>query len=182
VLTVLHRTQRHVAVAGLAGLGAVAVVATIPFHANATGPVVFRATYGAVEDLRNQVHEQIADDPDAFGRIRFDIEGIGFAEPYTAPVIAELLEGGVDVIMDNPTMGRQLGDRRLAGAVDADLPVMFVRVGAEALEVPPGVRRIAFHDGERSPYSVTDVKDIAVGVFIADDGTVPAADVTAGSS
>jgi hypothetical protein len=97
-------------------------------------------------------------------------------------VIAELLAGGVDVVVDSPTMGRQLGNRRRAGVDDAELPVMFVRVGVEALQELPGARRIAFHDGEHSPYSVTDVRDIAVGVFLAEGGTVPGPVATDGST
>jgi hypothetical protein len=50
---------------------------------------------------------------------------------------------------------------------------MFVRAGAEALEELPGTRRIAFHDGDRSPFTLNDVTDRAVAVFIADDGIVP---------
>lgn len=172
-LTVLRERPRRIALGALTVAGALAVVATVPFHANAAGPVFFRATYGAVEDLRDQIETWLATDPDAPDRILFDAEGIGFAEPYTAPVMAEFLEDGVDLLVAHPTLARQLGNRRLAGPDDAGLPVVFVRVGAEALQEIPGVRRIAFHDGERTPYSVLDIRDRAVAVFISDDGVVP---------
>ena len=54
---------------------------------------------------------------------------------------------------------------------------MFVRAGAEALEELPGARRIAFHDGERTPFSLNDVTDRAVAVFLSDDGIVPTLDI-----
>ena len=88
--------------------------------------------------------------------------------------MAQLAESGVDLVVDDVPLSRQLGPRRLADDDDrANRPVMFVRAGAEALEELPGVRRIAFHDGDRSPFTLNDVTDRAVAVFIADDGIVP---------
>ncbi len=174
LLCVLRADARRGAVAGLAVVGLIAAVATIPVHANAAGPVYFRATYDSIADIRSQVSDYFARDPGAPSKVRFDAGGLGFAEPYTAPVMAQLAESGVDLVVDDVPLSRQLGPRRLADDDDrANRPVMFVRAGAEALEELPGVRRIAFHDGDRSPFTLNDVTDRAVAVFIADDGIVP---------
>ncbi len=172
-LWLLTASQRRVAVGGLAGIGAIAVLATIPTYAHDAGPVYFREANAGVEDIRAQIDQYFADDPGAPEAVRFDAEGIGFAEPYTAPVMAQLLQSGVDMVVDDQTLSRQLGDRRRATAGDAGRPVVFVRVGAEALQELPGLRRIAFHDGERTGYDINDIRDWAVGVFIAEDGIVP---------
>ena len=173
VLCVLRDEARRIAVAVLATVGLIAVVATIPVHANAAGPVYFRATYDSIADIRSQVSDYFADDPDAPTEVRFDAGGLGFAEPYTAPVMAQLVQSGVDLVVDDVPLSRQLGPRRLAGDDDAGRPVVYVRAGAEALEELPGTRRIAFHDGDRTPYTLNDVTDRAVAVFISDDGVVP---------
>ena len=132
--------------------GLVAAVATIPVHTNAAGPVYFSATYDSIADIRSQVSDYFARDPLAPTEVRFDADGIGFAEPYTAPVMAQLAQSGVDLVVDDVPLSRQLGPRRLADEEDStNRPVVFVRAGAEALEELPGVRRIAFHDGESHP-------------------------------
>ena len=67
---------------------------------------------------------------------------------------------------------RQIGNGRLAPPdADTTLPLMYVRAGQQALDDPPGAIRIAFHDGELTPFTLNDVTDRAVGVFL-----VPAAD------
>jgi hypothetical protein len=43
---------------------------------------------------------------------------------------------------------------------------VFVRAGEAAAIVPPGAERIAFHDGDRSPFTLDDVTDRAVAVFL----------------
>jgi hypothetical protein len=172
-LWLLKESPRHVAAGVLAGIGAIAVLATVPTHAHDAGPVYFREANAGVEDIRAQIDDYFADDLDAPDAVRFDPEGIGFAEPYTAPVMAQLLQSGVDMVVDDQTLSRQLGDRRRAAASDVGLPVVFVRVGADALQQSPGLRRIAFHDGELTGYDINDIRDWAVGVFIAEDGVVP---------
>ncbi len=184
ILSVLRADARRGAVAGLAVIGLIAAAATIPVHANAAGPVYFRTTYDSIADIRSQVSDYFARDPNAPEAVRFDAGGLGFAEPYTAPVMAQLVESGVDFVVDDVPLSRQLGPRRLATDEDrSNRPVVFVRAGAEALEELPGVRRIAFHDGDRTPFSLNNVNDRAVAVFISDSGIVPdpfdIADVTA---
>lgn len=161
------RRRRRVLV-GVAALSLVAVVATVPTYVNRSGPVYFRATYASVSDLRDQL-DDFLDGDDAPAAVEFDAEGIGFAEPYTAPVMAELLRNGVEVEVADRTLARQLGPDRL---LDDDrvgtetLPLVFVRAGEAAAEIPPGAERIAFHDGDRSPFTLDDVTDRAVAVFL----------------
>jgi hypothetical protein len=97
---------------------------------------------------------------------------MGFAEPYTAPVMAQLAASGVDLYVEDSSLVRQIGNGRLAPAdASESLPLMYVRAGQQALDDPPGAERIAFHDGERTPFTLNDVTDRAVGVFLvpADD-------------
>ena len=170
VIAGLGGRNRSRALAVLGGLGVVLVVATVPTHANDSGPLSLRATYPSVVELRDQLGE-FATGETAPAAVRFDIEGIGFAEPYTTPVIAELLRNGIELFVDHPAMSRQVGPGRLVAAVggdaDADaLPLVYVRAGQEALEIPAGAERIAFHDGDRSAFSPDDVTDRAVAVFL----------------
>jgi CDP-diglyceride synthetase len=164
-----HRRPRVLLASAAVAL--VAVVATVPTFVNRSGPVYFRATYASITDIRSQLDAFVAagDAPEA---VAFDAEGIGFAEPYTAPVMAELLRAGVDVSVEDRTLARQLGPRRLLDSAgdDADpLPLVFVRAGEAAVDIPAGAERIAFHDGDRSPFSLDDVTDRAVAVFLVRD-------------
>jgi CDP-diglyceride synthetase len=168
VIAGLDEHRRHRSLVGLAALSLVAVVATIPTYVNRSGPVYFRATYASITDIREQLATYVASG-DAPSAIVFDAEGIGFAEPYTAPVMAELLRRGIEVSVEDGTLARQLGPDRLAvppGDTTDPLPVVFVRAGAAAAEIPAGTERIAFHDGDRSGFNLDDVTDRAVGVFL----------------
>lgn len=160
--------RRRLGVAGLGALGLVALLATVPTFVNRSGPVYFRATYASVTDIRDQLDDYFEAD-NAPTSVNFDAEGIGFAEPYTAPVMAEMLRNGVDVFVEDRTLARQLGPDRLLAAprVGAEtLPLVFVRAGFAVDEIPPGAERIAFHDGDRSPFALDDVTDRAVAVFL----------------
>ena len=168
VLAGLDEHRRRLGVAGLGALGLVAVLATVPVFVNESGPLYFRESYASVTDLREQL-DAYFDESASPRAVSFDAEGIGFAEPYTTPVMAELLRNGVDVFVENRALARQLGpDRLLTEPQDgpATLPLVFVRAGEAAVEAPPGAQRIAFHDGDRSPYSPENVTDRAVGVFL----------------
>ena len=161
------RRRRQVLLTSIA-VSVVAIVATVPTFVNRSGPVYFRATYASVTDIRTQLDAYIGGGG-APAAVAFDAEGIGFAEPYTAPVMAELLRSGVEVSVDNGTLARQLGPRRLLDAADdvgAPLPLVFVRAGADAVDIPAGAERIAFHDGDLSPFTLDDVTDRAVAVFL----------------
>jgi hypothetical protein len=168
VIAGLGDALRHRALVGLAALSLVVVVATVPTYVNRSGPVYFRETYASITDLREQLDDFLEQDG-ALPAVEFDAEGIGFAEPYTAPVMAELLRNGVEVEVADRTLARQLGPDRLLGderVGTATLPLVFVRAGEAAAIVPPGAERIAFHDGDRSPFTLDDVTDRAVAVFL----------------
>ena len=168
VLVGLDEHRRRLGVLGVGALGMVAVLATIPVFVNESGPLYFRESYESVTDLRTQLTEYLADNP-SLTTVDFDAEGIGFAEPYTTPVMAELLRNGVDVFVENRALARQLGPARLLDdppeGVET-IPLMFVRAGEAADEVPIGAERIAFHDGDRSPYTPENITDRAVAVFL----------------
>jgi len=168
VIAGLGDALRHRALVGLAALSLVVVVATVPTYVNRSGPVYFRETYASITDLREQLDDFLEQDG-VLSAVEFDAEGIGFAEPYTAPVMAELLRNGVEVEVADRTLARQLGPDRLLGderVGTATLPLVFVRAGEAAAIVPPGAERIAFHDGDRSPFTLDDVTDRAVAVFL----------------
>jgi hypothetical protein len=173
VLAGLTTARRHQTLAGLGVVAVVALLATLPVHANRSGPVYFEATYDSVADLREQLADHL--DEQDLGPVLFDAEGIGFAEPYTAPVMAELLEHGIDLVVDNTSLSRQLGPDRRADPSDptdgGTRTIIFVRAGAAAVEEIDGVERIAFHDGDVSPYTVDDITDRAVAVFLLPAGS-----------
>jgi hypothetical protein len=135
--------------------------------------VYFEATYDSVADLRSQLDTYL--DRNDIGPVLFDADGIGFAEPYTAPVMAELLEHGVDLVVDDTSLSRQLGPDRRADPSDptngGTRTIVFVRAGVTAVDGIAGVDRIAFHDGDTSAYSVDDVTDRAVAVFLLPAGS-----------
>lgn len=154
-------------VVALGAIGVVAVLAALPTHTNRSGPVAFHATYEGISNVRDQLDSYLTLSDDAPERVLFDPEGIGFAEPYTAPVMAELTEHGVDVFVDE-RLARQLGPERDVDRVadPAELRRMYVRVGDAATVDDPDAVRVAFHPGDLSPYRVDDIRDRAVAVFV----------------
>lgn len=173
LLAGLSHARRHQSLAGLGVVAAVALLATLPVHANRSGPVYFEATYESVTNLRDQLDDYL--DANDLGPVLFNADGIGFAEPYTAPAMAELLEHGIDLVVDDRSLARQLGpDRRADPSDPADggtRTIIFVRAGATAVDGIDGAERIAFHDGDVSPYSVNNVTDRAVAVFLLPAGS-----------
>jgi hypothetical protein len=170
VLVGLAAATRRRALAGVAGVGVLALVLAVPTYVNESGPVQFRETYDSISDLRRQLDAYL-EGSDAPRAVNFDAGGIAFAEPYTVPVMAELLANGVDVAVTDATLARQLGPERFLDPTsdEAERPVVFVRAGADAATLPAGTERIAFHDGDRSPFSLDNVTDRAVAVFVVRD-------------
>jgi len=151
---------------GLAGLGVVALVLTLPTYVSQSGPLIFREATASITDVRRQL-DAYFERSDAPRSVLFDPNGIGFGEPYTQPIMTQLLHDGVDLAVDDPSRARQLGRDRVATPDEIDtLPLVYVRVGADAVAFAEGVERIAFHAGDTSPYSINDVRDRAVGVFL----------------
>jgi hypothetical protein len=77
--------------------------------------------------------------------VLLDTDGLYFAEPYTAPVMAELQRLGVAWFVDGPISERQVGSSR-AHQGQASVRV-YLREGDAARHVPPGARRVAFAEG-----------------------------------
>jgi hypothetical protein len=164
-ISALGERRDRIGLSAVGALGVVAVLFTVPTYVSASGPMASRIAYAAVGELRDQVSAYLDEHPDETERVIFDADGIGFAEPYTSPIIAELGEQGIDFVVPDPSFPRQVGEgRRLDD--DPTRPTIFVRVGAEALE-QPGATRIAFHDGELTNWTPNDITDRAVGVFIS---------------
>ncbi len=151
---------------GLAGLSVVALVMTLPTYVSQSGPLIFREATPSITNVRSQLDDYF-ERSDAPRSVLFDPDGIGFGEPYTQPIMTQLIHDGIDLAVDDPSLARQLGRNRvvLSDEVNA-LPRVYVRTGAEAREIPDGAERIAFHDGDTSPYSINDVRDRAVAVFL----------------
>jgi hypothetical protein len=163
ILEVLGEARRRAWITGLFAIGIVALIATLPTHANQSGPVAFRSTNAAIDQLRDDVADYLASD-DAPEKFVFDADGIGFGEPYTSPIIAELAEQSVDFVVPDPSFPRQVGEGRRADG-DPTRAVMFVRVGEESTS-QPGAVRVAFHDGEMTNFSLSAITDRAVAVFV----------------
>lgn len=151
---------------GLAGLSVVALALTLPTHVSQSGPLIFRDATASITEVRGQLDDYF-ERSGAPQSVLFDPHGIGFGEPYTQPIMTQLIHDGVDVAVDDPSLARQLGRNRVATPDEiGTLPLVYVRAGAEAVETPDGAERIAFHNGDTSPYSINDVRDRAVAVFL----------------
>lgn len=131
-----RRPMRVVSIVAVCALS----IMTLPTHAAPEGPTADRAFGPSVEALLDQV-----DDYDPDGPVEFDLTVLRFAEPYSGPLFAALSRNGVDVVVDDENMLRQIGARRRAtGTEDARL----VLLEGDATERPPeGARQIAFVDG-----------------------------------
>jgi hypothetical protein len=151
---------------GLAGLSVIALVLTLPTYVSQSGPLIFREATASITDVRSQLDDYF-ERSDAPRSVLFDPDGIGFGEPYTQPIMTQLIHDGVDLAVGDPSLARQLGRNRVATPDEiVTLPLVYVRAGAEAVALPEGVERIAFHAGDTSPYSINDVRDRAVAVFL----------------
>lgn len=166
VLATASQRWCRLGVDGLAGLSVIALLLTLPTYVSQSGPLVFRETTASITKLRSQLDDYF-ERSDAPLSVLFDPDGIGFGEPYTQPIMTQLIHDGVDLAVDDPSLARQLGRDRVATPDEVDsLPLVYVRAGAEALDIPDGAERIAFHDGDTSRYSINDVRDRAVAVFL----------------
>ena len=166
VLAAAPKQWCRLGVNGLAGLSVVALVLTLPTYVSQSGPLIFRDATASITNVRSQLDDYF-ERSDAPRSVLFDPDGIGFGEPYTQPIMTQLIHDGVDLAVENPSLARQLGRNRVATPDEiVTLPLIYVRAGAEAVALREGVERIAFHAGDTSPYSINDVRDRAVAVFL----------------
>jgi hypothetical protein len=125
------------------GLGVAALVTVtlsvlnLPTMDATVGP---QRSLDAVPTIR-ELLPQLASLQDERG-VLFDTEGLYFAEPYTAPVMAELQRLRVAWFVDSPATERQVGPSR-AHHGQASVRV-YLREGDAARQVPAGARRVAF--------------------------------------
>ena len=166
VLAAAPKQWCRLGVNGLAGLSVVALVLTLPTYVSQSGPLIFRDATASITNVRSQLDDYF-ERSDAPRSVLFDPDGIGFGEPYTQPIMTQLIHDGVDLAVENPSLARQLGRNRVATPDEiVTLPLIYVRAGVEAVALREGVERIAFHAGDTSPYSINDVRDRAVAVFL----------------
>ena len=131
--------RRFVVPVGLALTG-LAALANLPTHVASEGPTADREAGDTASALVDQLSSY---DPD--GPVLFDVTGLRFAEPYSGPVLAALAREGVDVVVTDEGMVRQLGERRRA---DGDETRRLVLIeGAATRSPPPGAREVALVEG-----------------------------------
>jgi hypothetical protein len=113
---------------------------TLPEWNAREGPTADAYAAPVVERLASQL-----DGLDDEGTILFDVSSLRFAEPYSTPVMYALQRQGVDFVVEDEGMVRQLGDGREA---DGDEPArMYLRLGDAAAAPPSTGRRVALVPG-----------------------------------
>jgi hypothetical protein len=131
--------RRVVVPVGLA-LTAVAALANLPTHVAPEGPTADREAGDTVSALVDQLSSY-----DPPGPVHFDVSTLRFAEPYSGPVLGALAREGVDVVVSDEGMVRQLGERRRA---DGDETRRLVLIEGNATRSPPpGARQVALVEG-----------------------------------
>ena len=146
------------------GLAATVLLAALnlPTYAAPEGPTADRAATGTAMALVDQLSSYRPGE-----RVLFDISVLRFAEPYSGPVLAALAREGVDVVVTDDGMVRQLGERRRAKG-DERLRIELLE-GLAAEQPPAGARRVAFvkglDDAEVAELDrlATEVVDLASG-------------------
>jgi hypothetical protein len=128
---------------GLAAVAALAValaVLNLPTMSAGSGPSADAEAIATVRELRPQL-ESLRSEPG----VLVDLQGIRFAEPFSAPFMLQLARLGVPWFIEDETTVHQVGEgRRYEGGASVRL---VLREGDSARQVSPGVRRVAFVDG-----------------------------------
>ena len=127
------RRRGAVVVAGTTVL--LALVAGLPTHP-AEGPITDEDAAPVMRALAPQLESLVGTGP-----LLFDPTGIRIFEPYTTPVMLELEERGVEVVVDDPGFIRQLGPARAADGTENGR--FFVWQGDLAVEGDPSLERVA---------------------------------------
>jgi hypothetical protein len=111
---------------------------------------------------------------DVDGPVLFDMRGIRFAEPYSAPVLAALQARGIEFVVDDAAMVRQLGRSRRASRREArTLPRLIEREGDAAFRPPPGAAVVARVEGLSPAEKATlDALEEEVAGYIRESGLI----------
>jgi hypothetical protein len=129
--------ERGRAAGRIVGVAIAVVVSllTLPTYVPAAGPVDQPWSWRAVADLRGQM-----DAVEDAGVVLFDPDALPFAEPFSAPLMAELGRLGVPFVVGTSGLARQVGrERAFRGTADVRL---FFQSGDRATVTPPGARLI----------------------------------------
>lgn len=146
VSVLITATLTTVVVGRRLGLRAVAVLAVVL----ALLALVPRdATVGPeVDDYAGPVMRELAPQLESLqgtGALVYDPDSARVYEPYSTPVVLELDQRGVEVVVEEPGLVRQLGPSREADGSEAGR--FYVWEGDLAAEGRPGLERVAFVDG-----------------------------------
>ena len=109
----------------------------IPIYRANVGPSATAWSIAPMRDLDRQMGG-------LKGPLLYDFHGIQFAEPYSTAIMAELQRRGVEWVVDEPGLARQLGPTRRFAGSGADQRI-FYRQGDGALVPGPGERLVALH-------------------------------------
>lgn len=131
---------RRAGVVAVAGATVVmSALAFVPTHPD-VGPTADEYAAPVVRELAPQL-----DALRGRGPLLFDPDGLRIFGPYNTPVILELEERGIDVVVDDPEYIRQLGPARETDGSHAGR--FYVWEGGLAAEGRPGLERVAFVEG-----------------------------------
>lgn len=135
-------------------VGVIVAALTLPTYRAAAGPDLQHATWSTVRSLRDQL-----DPLEQAGTVWFDLDGQVFAEPYSWPIMAEMVRRGVPFQVSSSGDVRQVGDDRAFTPAAADTRLFYL-TGDAADSMPPGATRIALAGSGRR-------EDPVVAIFMA---------------
>jgi hypothetical protein len=134
----------------LLGITAVVAVLALPAHVHLAGPSSAPEAKPIARELARQVDEWDPGEP-----VLFDTSGLRFAEPYSTVVMSVLQRNGIDFVLSEEGLVRQLGEGRRYEPGEATIRVHQVE-GHAALTIPDGKSRIAF----ASPLSPAEIGEL----------------------
>lgn len=129
---------------GLAGIAVVLGVANLPTHLQPTGPVADAEAMPVMLAMAGQLEGIRVDGPVLFAAA--DLRRmLRPYEPYSTPLMLEMDRRGIDFVVDDPSLARQVGGSRLHP--ERATVRMVLLQGDQALDAPPGARRIGYVAG-----------------------------------
>lgn len=135
--------RRPAVVHAMAVLTVVLGLATLPTHRSEAGPVVDSYAMPVMRAVASELDGVTIEDPVLVADA--DLRKMRIFEPYSTPVMLELLRRGIDIEVDDPSQARQLGDGRFHP--ERATHRLVVREGDEVTDVPRGATRLAYVAG-----------------------------------